>query len=61
MKISMQMTLDGLLRALRWQAHNIAEDVAMRRGTARRTSGKAPRRPEHRPAMRDSDDDRARR
>jgi len=32
MKVAMQMTLDGMLRALRWHAHNEAEKVTMRTG-----------------------------
>ena len=27
MKLAMAMTLDGLMRALRWQAHDLAESV----------------------------------
>lgn len=27
MKFTMQLTMDGMLRALRWQAHNIAENA----------------------------------
>lgn len=27
MKMSMKMTLDGLMRALRWQAHDLAEQA----------------------------------
>ena len=27
MKVTMRMTLDGMLRALRWHAHNEAENV----------------------------------
>lgn len=63
MKISMQITLDGLLRALRWHAHTLAEDVALdrrphgpeRRGDPRRPAGNGVSR------MKEPRDDRARR
>lgn len=60
MKISMRITLDGMLRALRWRAHNIAEDViTSRRATLREVRTKtAPRRGYTR-TMRDGRDDRA--
>lgn len=31
MKLSMQITLDGLLRALRWRAHNATEEYELSR------------------------------
>lgn len=34
MKVSMQLTLDGLLRALRWRAHTVAEEIALSRDAA---------------------------
>jgi hypothetical protein len=30
MKTSIRMTLDGLMRALRWQAHDLAEELEQR-------------------------------
>lgn len=30
MNLTIQMTLDGLVRALRWKAHDLAEDVEQR-------------------------------
>ena len=62
MKVSMQITLDGLLRTLRWRAHTLAEDVALSRRPAGRDGARR-----QRPAddgasrMEDLRDDRARR
>jgi hypothetical protein len=62
MKVSMQVTLEGLLRALRWRAHTVAEDLSASRRTARRGArDKVQSRPDYQPAMRDRSDDRARR
>jgi hypothetical protein len=44
MKVSMQLTLDGLLRALRWRAHNMAEEIALSRDAADRDQGARPAR-----------------
>lgn len=60
MKVSMQITLDGLLRALRWRAHNIAEDYSANGSAGRRiVRGGGKRRPGNQPAMRDRSNDRA--
>jgi len=62
MKVSMQVTLDGLLRALRWRAHNIAEEVSASRGAEKRAAGsEAQRQTRRRTGMKDLRDDRARR
>jgi hypothetical protein len=51
MNITMAMTLDGLVRALRWKAHDLAdgveEDYSMSRSSA---SAEPPARPEMRNA-----------
>ncbi|NGN40607.1 hypothetical protein G6N74_05985 [Mesorhizobium sp. CGMCC 1.15528] len=59
MKVAMAMTLDGLLRSLRWKAHDLAENTERRYRTQPRTpligediSDRAARR------MGDQDDDR---
>jgi hypothetical protein len=36
MKTSIRMTLDGLMRALRWQAHDLAEELEQRYRAERR-------------------------
>jgi len=63
MKVSMQITLDGLLRALRWRAHTLAEDTASSRTPAGRGEDARRRRPAVGVASRREDlrDDRARR
>jgi hypothetical protein len=60
MKVSMRVTLDGLLRALRWRAHNIADELSMSRRPGARGAG-SERRAAHRPGTREHGDDRARR
>jgi len=59
----MQVTLDGLLRALRWRAHTLAEDIAQARGQTGRQRPVRPKRPAGNGAsrMEDPSDDRARR
>ena len=37
MKVAMAMTLDGLLRSLRWKAHDLAENAERRYRTQPRT------------------------
>lgn len=60
MKVSMRVTLDGLLRALRWRAHNIADELSMSRRPGAR-GAPATRRRGSRSATREHGDDRARR
>ncbi|MEI5677584.1 MULTISPECIES: hypothetical protein [unclassified Mesorhizobium] len=38
MKVAMAMTLDGLLRSLRWKAHDLAENTERRYRTQPRTT-----------------------
>jgi hypothetical protein len=50
MNLAIRLTLDGLVRALKWSAHNLAEGTEQRyrpRQTANRREG-APRRPSRR-------------
>jgi hypothetical protein len=62
MKVSMQLTLDGLLRALRWRAHNIAEEIALSRDARPAAQGSGRRRAARSVSgMGDRRDDRARR
>jgi hypothetical protein len=60
MKLSMQVTLDGLLRALRWRAHNMAEEISVSRVVRDRAGRKEAQRRAG-AAMKDRSDDRARR
>jgi len=39
MKVTMQITLDGMLRALRWHAHNAAETVTSLRADGMAATG----------------------
>jgi hypothetical protein len=61
MKLAVAVTLDGLIRAMRWNAHDLAEaveeDDAARK---RRLAGDGPPRRKPRP-NREQDDDRSRR
>lgn len=60
MKVSMRVTLDGLLRALRWRAHNIAEELSTSRRAEMRAARSETQRRKGRP-MRDHGNDRRRR
>ena len=47
MKVALEMTLDGMLKALRWQAHRMAEEIEAGYSLADRLSaheGRAQRR-----------------
>ena len=58
MNLAMTMTLDGLVRALRWKAHDLAE--SLERGYAADSGGSATaeRRQEPQERTRGADDDR---
>lgn len=61
MNLAMTMTMDGLIRALRWQAHDLAENLEQeysRSGRAAATNGHA-RRAEAPARAGGKDDDRA--
>lgn len=42
MKLTMAITLDGLVRALRWKGHELAEDAEQRRRSRIRAVGLPP-------------------
>lgn len=59
MNVTMKLTLDGLKRALRWKAHELAEDVEQGyRGDAAGVSAAAPSRRVNPRRIRERDDDR---
>lgn len=59
MNVTMKLTLDGLKRALRWKAHELAEDVEQGyRGDVAEVSAAPPPRQVNPRRMRERDDDR---
>ncbi|PWK75744.1 hypothetical protein [Aminobacter sp. AP02] len=59
MNVTMKLTLDGLKRALRWRAHELAEDVEQSyRGEASGGEAAAPPRRVDPRRLRERDDDR---
>jgi hypothetical protein len=61
MRLTLRLTLDGLVRALRTRAHDLADDVAglsRRPGKVTQEADAPRRRPDH--AIERSDDDRRR-
>ncbi len=62
MKLAMAMTLDGLMRALRWQAHDLAESVEGGYAAGdRRPAPVEARRGDGQEQFGEADDDRSRR
>ncbi|CAM5503256.1 hypothetical protein ATER59S_03705 [Aquamicrobium terrae] len=64
MKLAMAMTLDGLMRALRWRAHDLAESKEGRYAAGARDPARAewPSQRRHMQAQSgEADDDRSRR
>lgn len=57
MKLAMAMTLDGLMRALRWQAHDLAESVEGGYAAGDREVPVWARRADARQQFREADDD----
>ena len=42
MNVSMRLTLDGLLQALRWRAHTVADELSVSRRKRRRAAKTRP-------------------
>ena len=61
MRLTTTLTLDGLVRALRWQAHALADDAEQRYRRAGAGDDREPARPGTRDMFREHDDDRPRR
>lgn len=61
MKLAMAMTLDGLMRALRWKAHDLAESAEGGYAAGGREAPVGARHADARRQFGEADDDRSRR